>query len=75
VSQQPCPHCPALARTIQQQRAEIAVLRRIIAEAQAECVRLSMEADTITAGHVSRGRWAHADGQGKAACAILDRLS
>jgi len=54
---------------------EVAMLKRIIEEARAECIRLSIEADTITAGHVSRGRWAYADGQGKAACAILDRLS
>lgn len=54
---------------------EVSMLRRIIASARGECIRLSMEADTITAGHVSTGRWAHADGQGKAACAILDRLS
>lgn len=70
-----CTNCPNLQAEITRLQIEVAMLQRIIASAEAECIRLSMEADTITAGHVSKGRWAHADGQGKAACAILDRLS
>lgn len=69
-----CTNCAHLQAEVLQLQATVSMLLRIIADARGECIRLANEADGITAGHVSKGRWAHADGQGKTARRILRKL-
>ena len=69
-----CTNCAHLQAQIAQLQATNAMLIRIISAARSECVTLADEADKVMAGHVARGVWAHADGQGKAARRVLARL-
>lgn len=71
---QPCTNCPNLQAEITRLQTEVAMLLRIIAAARGECLALANEADGVMAGHVPRGTWAHARGQGEAARKVLERL-
>ena len=74
---QPCPNCPRLQAENQRLLIEVAMLKRIITAARAECVSLAREADVVLARRsgVAPRVWGTAVGQGKTARAILDRLS
>lgn len=68
MSKAACSNCPTLARIIQQQQIEIAMLRRIIADAQGTCTQLETEARQVMTKHGSpykyniyKGRWEAAE--------------
>lgn len=75
---QNCPHLQAQVSHLQAENRrlliEVAMLRRIIADARAECMALANEADGVMAGHVPRGTWALARGRKEAAVKVLERL-
>lgn len=74
MSSQPCTNCANLQAEINRLQTEVMMLQRIIAAARGECVALANEADGVMAGHVPRGTWAHAKGQGEAARRVMERL-
>lgn len=76
-----CTNCPNLQAEVLAQRGqitrlqiEVAMLQRIIADAQAECVALESEANRKQRGHVPTGVWAYAQGQKDTAEKVLERL-
>ena len=74
MTQQSCPNCPALAGIIQQQRAEIAMLLRIIAEAKGACNQIATESGRVMTGHGSPYKYNLAKGARDAAQDIEKKL-
>lgn len=76
---QPCPHCPGLRAEVARLQLEVAVLERIIAAAQRECMTLASEAAQPMPEGVPRGTWAFAKGEragkGEAAGRVMGRLN
>lgn len=69
-----CTNCSHLQAENTRLQTEVSMLLRIIAGARRECMELANEAEQTTSGHVPKGVWAHADGQGTAAKKVLKRL-
>lgn len=75
---QPCPHCPHLQAQIARLQLEVAMLLRIIADAQRECITLANEAAQPMPEGVPRGTWTFAKGEragkGEAAGRVMAKL-
>lgn len=74
MSQQPCSNCPTLARIIQQQRIEIAMLHRIIAEAKGACNQIATESGRVMTLHGSPYKYNLAKGARDAALTVESKL-
>lgn len=74
MSKQACSNCPTLAKIIQQQRAEIAVLRKIIAEAKNTCNQIAAESGRVMTQHGSPYKYNLAKGARDAALNIDRQL-
>lgn len=75
---QPCPHCPGLRAEVIRLQLEVAVLLRIIAAAQRECMTLATEAAQPMPKGVARVFWAsekaRREAKGLAAGRVMERL-
>lgn len=71
---QQCSNCPTLARIIQKQQVEIAMLRKIIAEAKSTCSQVTAESSRVMTQHGSPYKYNLAKGARDAALNIERKL-
>lgn len=78
MTQHPCPNCPTLRAEVAQLQATVAMLLRIIADAQRECITLANEAGEPMPKGVAPLFWASEaakrEAKGEAAVRVMERL-
>lgn len=78
MTQQPCPTCPGLQAEVDQLRATVSMLLRIIAAAQNECAALATEAGKPMPKRVAPAFWNEQKGirggKAEAVRRVMERL-